>query len=129
MDGINIGEEARLHYTIKENVQNTINKIIDSLKSFGLKNEDIVILSCKSETNNSLQKTNCLNKDGNYKIGDGFIKFSTCRKFKGLEAEAIIITDLDGDVLLNGDKRLLFYVGASRAKFDLNLVFQVALHK
>ena len=28
MDGINIGEEARLHYTIKENVQNTINKII-----------------------------------------------------------------------------------------------------
>ena len=57
---------------------------------------------------------------------DGFkCLFTTCRKFKGLEAEAVIITDLDGDVLLNGDKRLLFYVGASRAKFDLNLVFNL----
>lgn len=122
MDGINIGEEARLHYTIKENVQNTINKIIDSLKSFGLKNEDIVILSCKSETNNSLQKTNCLNKDGNYKIGDGFIKFSTCRKFKGLEADAIIMIDADNDTFTTNEGRLLYYVGTSRAKLQLDII-------
>ena len=46
--------------------------------------------------------------------------FTTCRKFKGLEADAIIIVDVDYSVLTTNATKI-FYVGASRAKLYLSL--------
>ena len=42
------------------------------------------------------------------------IRFSTIAGFKGLEADAVLLTDLED--LDDPDSRALFYVGASRAK-------------
>lgn len=104
----------------KDETYEKVEKMVTSLRAKGY--NDIVILTAKEENTSSLYER----ASGESLFFGGFkCLFTTCRKFKGLEAEAIIITDLDGDVLLNSDKRLLFYVGASRAKFDLNLVFNL----
>ena len=47
-------------------------------------------------------------------------RFTTCRKFKGLEADAVILVDFTDRTVLSD--RLLFYVGASRARIRLEVV-------
>ena len=46
--------------------------------------------------------------------------FTTCRKFKGLEADAVILVDFTERTVLRD--QLLFYVGASRARIRLEVV-------
>lgn len=46
--------------------------------------------------------------------------FTTCRKFKGLEADVIILLDVD-KTTFDRDNVLLFYVGASRARIKLEI--------
>ena len=59
-------------------------------------------------------------------------KFSTCRKFKGLEADAVILVDVD-ETTFNPDKMykdsdtvFLYYVGASRARLRLEILAQLS---
>ena len=47
--------------------------------------------------------------------------FTTCRKFKGLEADAIILVDLS-EHSFKADNVLRYYVGASRARLRLALI-------
>ena len=48
-------------------------------------------------------------------------RFSTCRKFKGLEADAVILVDVEADTF--ADKNiLLYYVGTSRARLWLDII-------
>ena len=42
-------------------------------------------------------------------------------KFKGLEADAIIMVDVDRDTF-NDSNKMLFYVGASRARLNLDIM-------
>lgn len=58
-----------------------------------------------------------LSASGNYLYNGKEIKFTTCRKFKGLEADMVILVDVDYSVLR--DNNMLFYVGASRARLEL----------
>ena len=51
-------------------------------------------------------------------------RVTTCIKFKGLEADAIIVIDLNKDSF-TGFKGMEFYVGTSRAKHYLDLVAQI----
>ena len=77
--------------------------------------EDVIILTCKTEN------TSCLAlyiADGRYK---NKCKFTTCRKYKGLEADAVILVDALDDAFLP-EKNRLFYVGASRARLSLFIV-------
>ena len=125
MDGINIGEEARFHYMNeenKENVQKNLNQIIADLKAYGLNNEDMVILSCKSEKDNLLTRYKLLDSKGNYNFEDSPIKFSTCRRFKGLEADAVILVDVDENTFTSTTGKLLYYVGTSRARIQLDIL-------
>ena len=52
---------------------------------------------------------------------------SAYRKFKGLEADAVILVDVDFELLnpdnINGEKAL--YVSSSRAKFELSIICEV----
>ena len=50
------------------------------------------------------------------------ILFTTVRKFKGLEAMAVICIDIDSETFENDRNRNVFYVGASRAMSYLDLV-------
>ena len=65
-----------------------------------------------------------LQADGTYPAGKQSIRFTTCRKFKGLEADAVILVDVDENTFLgnNGQNVLLYYVGASRARLRLDII-------
>ena len=59
-----------------------------------------------------------------YKYNGKKYRFATCIKFKGLEADAIILTDLKKSSF-EGKWGMEFYVGASRAKMRLDLICQL----
>ena len=52
---------------------------------------------------------------------EGKIHFTTIRKFKGLEADAILIVDASMIGLKSDEDKRLLYVGASRAKNYLEI--------
>ena len=88
----------------------------------GLLPEDIVILTARTIENSWISpekeyagQTLSTSKE------PGKILFTTIRKFKGLEAEAILIIDAFMSALMNEDNRRLLYVGSSRAKNVLNI--------
>lgn len=90
-----------------------LRKLIDE------KYEDIVILTCSTEENSWLTQ-HCIN--GSYPFNSKKIKFTSCRKFKGLEADAIILIDVTRKTFDFGGNNLVFYVGASRARFRLDVI-------
>ena len=79
---------------------------------------NIVMLTC-----GTLDKSNLIEKieNGIIRVGNHKVPITTCRRFKGLEADAIILLDVDKESLIGKDK-LLFYVGASRARLKLCIV-------
>lgn len=116
-EGALIGEQADMYYSTKneENVH-ILNYLIDKLLDD--KYTNIQILTCKTEEN-SILRNECSN--GNYLYNGNKYPFTTCRKYKGLEAEAVILVDIDKD-LIREELEQLLYVGASRAKYKLNII-------
>ena len=49
--------------------------------------------------------------------------FTSARKFKGLESDVIIIIDVDDRSFADDESKRLFYVGCSRAKHQLDILF------
>lgn len=98
--------------------------LIDQYRNNGYAYNQICILTVKTETTSFLQG---VEKIGNHSIkttrGNSNVLFTTARKFKGLEADAIIIIDADADTFADEEGKRLFYVGASRAKHYLDIVF------
>ena len=114
MPGSVVGPQAKLHYlNSEEKVIEVLEKLIDSYETDGIK--DFIILTCKTEARSIISDHI---QNGNYK---GVYKFSTCRKFKGLEADAVILIDVDKE-LFTEDNILLYYVGTSRARLRLDIL-------
>ena len=115
--GAVVGDSPKVYITDEaEKALEHIDKTIQSLISDKIK--DIVILTCKTIEKSIISP---YLQDGKYKKNGQAIKVSTCRKYKGLEADAIILIDVSADTFDNYNK-LMFYVGASRARFRLNVV-------
>lgn len=113
LEGAVKGDTPTINFcSSNESAINKINDLIAEYKKEGL--TDIVILTCKTE-NTSLISDYTIN--GFYKKN---ILFTTCRKFKGLEADAVILTDLDYSTFDNDI--LIYYVGSSRARIKLDIV-------
>lgn len=118
--------------TNKQELVDRVDHYIDSLKNKGIDN--MVVLTCKTEDSSLF--SDCFAKrttdfsgieiDRTWK--QTAIPVSTCRKFKGLEADAVILVDVDESVWDDAANRyspgpgILFYTGASRAKFELRLL-------
>ena len=103
-----------------------IDKCISELQQSGLR--DIVILTCKSEEKSILSSA-LGGEKSNRKWRNSSIPFISCRRFKGLEADAVILTDVTSelwaeleDTLYSAKPGLLFYTAASRAKHELRIV-------
>lgn len=92
---------------------------VDSIIKQSLVNgiKDIQILSC-APSGESLLENRCF--EDSYLYDDQKIPFTTCRKFKGLEADKVILVDVDKNAIIGNNK--LFYVGTSRARFELSIV-------
>lgn len=112
-DGAVKGAPAKLHFC--DSVQSEherIDVIIDELAADGYR--DIVILTCKTEATSVLSNSV---KCGRYR---NKYLFTTCRKFKGLEADVVVLVDVD-KTTFEQDNVLLFYVGTSRARIKLEI--------
>lgn len=114
LEGCVKGTPAKLYFCKNaESEVACLDRVINELKSEGYKN--IVILTCKTEDNSILTG----------KLKNGFYRnnylFTTCRKFKGLEADAIILTDVTRETF-SPDNVLLYYVGTSRARLELHII-------
>lgn len=92
--------------------------------------EQIIILTAKTEDRSLLAN---VNKIGKWSLTnsrkDAGIFFTTARKFKGLEAAAVIVVDIDATTFSTQEERNLFYVGASRAKNFLDIVTTLDEHQ
>ena len=115
------GTPATLHFrSDTDGILAALDDTLDNLLRDGIHN--IVILTCKKESDSVLKPY--LQADGTYPAGKQSILFTTCRKFKGLEADAVILVDVDESTFLgnNGQNVLLYYVGASRARLRLDII-------
>ena len=118
-----VGAPAKLHYCSNaDSVLVEVDGAIDGLFSDEVR--DIVILTCKTE-NDSILTPHLVN--GGYPAGKKSIRFTTCRKFKGLEADAVILVDVDKTTFTGNDGQnvLLYYVGTSRARLRLDVIAQL----
>ncbi|MBQ6482358.1 MAG: NERD domain-containing protein [Anaerolineaceae bacterium] len=101
-----------------------ISMLIDQYRNNGYAYNQICILTVKTEAASLLQG---VEKLGTHPVRttreNGNVLFTTARKFKGLESDVIIIIDEDADTFADPEDRRLFYVGASRAKHFLDIVF------
>jgi DNA helicase IV len=114
IDGCVKGAPAKLHFCADEAaVQAKLNLLLDTLKGQGVK--DVVILTCKTEATSILSGGIA---NGVYR---NKYRFSTCRKFKGLEADAVILVDVDAETFTDNNI-LLYYVGTSRARLWLDII-------
>ena len=97
-----------------------LNREIDKYIDSGYNN--ITILTCKTEES-SIIADYC--KDSKYKYKRGFVKFTTCRKFKGLESDVVIVVDINKDTFSEKGEQLM-YVGTSRARFKLSCIINMS---
>lgn len=111
-----------IFYESEKNLINIVTKFIRGALNGGLLKEEIVILSATT-----MEKT-WLNIDESYagcqlaeKFNKDKILFTTIRKFKGLEAKAVLLIDVSMSELSKPEIRRLVYVGCSRAKYLLSI--------
>lgn len=103
----------------KDSIISSIESEIDKLVSNGVKIEDITILTLLTENESILRDTSYI---GRYEISNSREKdkifFTTSRKFKGLESDAVIVVDFN---IRNNSEDFIrnFYVSTSRAKINL----------
>ncbi|MGI6462116.1 MAG: ATP-binding domain-containing protein [Candidatus Scatomorpha sp.] len=101
----------------KEETIAMLNTEINKFFSSGY--ESITILTCKTEES-SIIAPYC--KDSKYNFDSKHVKFTTCRKFKGLESDAIIVVDIDKTTFEDSQGEQLMYVGTSRARHKLSCI-------
>lgn len=98
-----------------------LNNTLDKLSKDGLM--DVVILTSESLYTSILRDLIDVNdrSEASYNYKEIDYKVTTCKKFKGLEADAIVYIDLNKNSF-SGRKGLEFYVGTSRAKLQLEMI-------
>ena len=116
--------DALLFNIDRNSIAQTTRKIINSLRQAGI--EDIVILTVAPNEESSALSSYLTSKQKDNREKKYFENcwFTTSKKYKGLEAEAIIITDVNKDTfyLNNEEGRSKYYVAASRARTYLRVV-------
>lgn len=117
------GEIPEISFYISETEAETIvDEFIKRMLSEGLDVSDIAILTAKTLEDTWISTSK---KYGGKELSssgeDGKVLFTTIRKFKGLEAEAILIIDASMLAMLNEENKRLLYVGSSRARNILNI--------
>lgn len=131
------GEEIAYHtYSTKDKEKEALFTSIRRLRSEGIRKKDIVILSYYKTDNPKSCLYNAqipsdigpivFNQTKNF-ADIKQIRFYTIQAFKGLEAKAVIMIDIDS--LSDEKKRLLNYVGISRARTYLEFFYDNSLYQ
>lgn len=108
--------------SLAKHIDTLVNKYIIETKTDP---SNIAIITMASYMDSLLEQMSAFSKlnyaDSKQK---GKVCKTTARKFKGLEADLVIITDIDWNALTEVTYRKLFYTSCSRAKHNLYLVSQ-----
>ena len=120
------GERPRMFINDNpEEAAKFVDQQIDELRDAGLDN--IVVITCK--TYDSSSQANSFSGAGDTRSWkDKGVPVYTVRKFKGLEADAVILIDVDQSLWkvsnnpYDPSPGLLFYTAASRAKHELRII-------
>lgn len=124
------------NYSSKEKEAEGIFESIRKLRSEGLRKKDIVILSYYRMDNpdSCLYNVKIPDDIGTIRVNQNsnfadckHIRFYTIQSFKGLEAKAVIMIDVDS--FSDENKRLLNYVGMSRARTYLEFFYDNKLYQ
>lgn len=116
LDGAVLGDIPEIGFAIGvEDTVALLNSEIDKYLDAGF--TSITVLTCKTEESSIIADC-CSASKYNYKRG--YIKFTTCRKFKGLESDVIILVDMDKKTFDYDQGEQLMYVGTSRARYKLS---------
>lgn len=114
-----------------------VQKAVKRFKSLGISPEQIVILTCKGVGRSVLDSvqdiagiqlrkfTGEYTPDGDQVLTEGDIRFETVGRFKGKQAPAVILIDLDlseGNPNSLGHRQRLAYTGMTRATLALEVV-------
>lgn len=109
-------------YSTEKELKDIVEKFLEKMKKEEVTAEKIAILTATTISNSFLNLNDIY--AGFYlseKREEGKIHFTTIRKFKGLEADAILIVDASMIGLKSDADRRILYVGASRAKNYLEI--------
>lgn len=110
------------HKTNAKNINNLIKTHVLPIK---LTLDRIAILTMDKWDNSHLSLiTQKLDYPWTNNISEGKICITTARKFKGLEADIVILVDIDWQRFDEMEYRNLFYTSSSRAKHELYLISQ-----
>lgn len=124
IDNVVNGDMPKIAFMEKrEDVILAIEYFIKDCQTKGFKNNEITILTSKTEEKSVLNGVEFINNNRITKDreGDG-IFFTSSRKFKGLESSAVIVIDIDKWDLIDEEKKRNLYVASSRAKQILDMV-------
>lgn len=103
-------------------IDTTVNRYLIETKTDP---SNVAIITMTSYINSVLEEASSFSKLNYHESkSKGKICKTTARKFKGLEADLVIITDLDWNALEDVTYRKLFYTSCSRAKHNLYIVSQ-----
>ncbi len=113
---------ATAFYTKESELDKIVTDFVKRVTDEGLNPSDIVILTAKTIESSWIDPSKkyagvSLSCDGE----PDKILFTTIRKFKGLESEAVLIVDAQMSALTVPENRRLLYTGSSRAKNLLNI--------
>lgn len=134
-----VGDIPRLYLCEnRREIEKRIRAMVAQYTQNGYDPEQICIITMKTLATSIISGIDRINAfDVVNERKEGKVLFTTARKFKGLEADVVIIVDLDENVfepkphkneetgeteMSNQESRMLFYVGASRAKYNLELI-------
>ena len=118
-----IGDTTTLYASVDKDKQlEHLNLFIKKCISKSINPKEIVIISCK--TKSEIENGNSLlsNYGSEYICYSVNIKITNCADFKGLEADAVILIDVDKGTFNTQKNCNRFYVAASRAKFNLYII-------
>ncbi len=125
-EGLLKGDQPKFY--ICENKRKAIKKLAAAISEYKLQGEypysQICVLSLKGEGMSILDGETSI---GAHKITstrcESGVFFTTARKFKGLESDVVFLIDFDEGTFDTDDDKMVFYVGASRARHALNIMF------
>lgn len=109
-------------YTREDEVQKIVCDFIKRVMDEGLDSSDVVILTSKTIESSWIDPAKkYAGKELSCEGETGKFLFTTIRKFKGLEAKAVLNVDVQMSALTNHENRRLLYTGSSKAKNLLNI--------
>ena len=110
-------------------LQSIVRNFVSRMLQDKLKYEDIVILTTTSVKNSMLHVDMDINGVPlSIEPKKNHVLFTSVRKFKGLEAKAVLLIDVFVNKLDDELHKRLVYVGASRANTYLQLAFYDSVH-